>query len=305
MIGKLISLVGSSWPLVGGFFLLVVSLNLSGQGMNQEFLECVTTILSIEFTEKDGSKSSGTGTGIFYYEDRIGKAPRFWIISNRHVLYPKDRFPDKLTLHLRVSPNPNIPPIWHNVVFNSAQVKSLLRTYEDPEIDVAILDITKAFKIAANTFKSSLLVRFIEKNMRADALENFNVEIGNQLLTIGYPFAVYDDYNLTPIVKSGTVGSSYGRRFKNRPLFLIDCILYPGSSGSLVLSPPSKSLQLGSAISVSEYTHAPALGIYSGVPLFEVPDPENPTKTEKSTLGFGNVWYFWLIDDLMSYEKPN
>ena len=45
--------------------------------------------------------------------------------------------------------------------------------------------------------------------------------------------------NLFPIVKSGIIASRWKTGFKGKPYFLIDAKLFPGSSGSVVITKPA------------------------------------------------------------------
>ena len=118
---------------------------------------------------------------------------------------------------------------------------------------------------------------------------------------IGYPRGFYDQLHLFPIVKSGIVASRWGVPFQGKPYFLIDAKLFPGSSGSIVVSKPQQiAIHNGQIMYASEKQFA-FLGIYSGEPFLE----ERPIElgdlvvTQKSGFNVGIVWYGHLVRDLI------
>ena len=66
-----------------------------------------------------------------------------------------------------------------------------------------------------------------------------DVDITSEAVVIGYPFEFYDRVNKFPIVKSGIIASRWGSNFDGKPYFLVDANLFPGSSGSIVISRPT------------------------------------------------------------------
>jgi len=51
---------------------------------------------------------------------------------------------------------------------------------------------------------------------------------------VGYPSGLLDQHNVTPIVRRGITATPIWNDFENKPCFLIDAGVYPGSSGSPV-----------------------------------------------------------------------
>jgi hypothetical protein len=106
---------------------------------------------------------------------------------------------------------------------------------------------------------------------------------------------------LFPIVKSGIVASRWGAPFQGNPCFLIDAKLFPGSSGSIVVSKPQQlAVHDGQLLYAREKQFA-FLGIYSGEPFLE----EQPVElgdlivTRKSGFDVGIVWYGHLVGDII------
>ncbi len=131
---------------------------------------------------------------------------------------------------------------------------------------------------------------------------NISVEVADDAVIIGYPRGYYDDVHLYPIVKSGIIASRWGAPFKGRPYFLIDAKLFPGSSGSIVVSKPQEITIADGKIMYAKEKQFAFLGIYSGEPFLQ----ENPIDLDDMTIirkkGFdlGIVWYGYLIDEIIT-----
>ncbi|MFQ5794878.1 MAG: hypothetical protein ACE5JP_07500 [Candidatus Bipolaricaulia bacterium] len=65
-----------------------------------------------------------------------------------------------------------------------------------------------------------------------DVLENLAAI--EEITFIGYPSGLYDEHNVTPIVRRGITATPPWNNFRGQPAFLIDAGVFPGSSGSPV-----------------------------------------------------------------------
>ena len=54
------------------------------------------------------------------------------------------------------------------------------------------------------------------------------------IIFIGYPSGLYDDENLSPIIRQGITATPIWNNFQKQPIFIIDAGVFPGSSGSPV-----------------------------------------------------------------------
>jgi len=119
----------------------------------------------------------------------------------------------------------------------------------------------------------------------------------------------YDQFSKFPIVKSAVIASFWGMPFGGKPYFLIDAKLFPGSSGSIVISKP-----IGFVIENKQIFHPASgskqfafLGIYSGEPFRQ----SRPIETDELTIiskngyGLGIVWYFHLVTDIIKNGKKH
>ena len=98
---------------------------------------------------------------------------------------------------------------------------------------------------------------------------NIEVEASSDVLIAGYPKGFYDHINLFPIVKSGIIASRWGAGFQGQPYFLIDAKLFPGSSGSVVISKPIDLVVKDGQVMLASEKQFAFLGVYSGEPKLQ------------------------------------
>ena len=60
------------------------------------------------------------------------------------------------------------------------------------------------------------------------------ITTSESIAVVGYPNGIWDHANNLPIVRRGHTATRYTRDFQSRSDFLIDCAIFPGSSGSPV-----------------------------------------------------------------------
>ena len=128
-----------------------------------------------------------------------------------------------------------------------------------------------------------------------------NVEAATDIIVVGYPRGFYDKVNLFPIVKSGIVASRWGAGFDGQPYFLIDAKLFPGSSGSVVLSKPSDFMVKSGRLMHAKEKQFAFLGVYSGdhTLLDEPVEVGDLTITRRTSLDLGVVWYADLVEEIL------
>jgi len=178
--------------------------------------------------------------------------------------------------------------------------------HPDAEVDVCTIEVldllTEKIKDQGSRYQSWFA-------MHADNLpgkNNINVEVADEAVVIGYPRGFYDKVHLFPIVKSGIIASRWGVPFLGKPYFLIDAKLFPGSSGSAVVSKPQSLAIVDGHLMLAKERQFALLGIYSGEPfLQETPlEFEDMTIVRKTGFNVGIVWYAHLIDEIIDHGVP-
>ena len=170
----------------------------------------------------------------------------------------------------------------------------------DANIDIAVVRIGDKIKECVR--KGIPLMKFYAIH-ESDKPERVELEphAADDVIIAGYPRGYYDEKNVFPIVKSGIIASRWNKNFNANPYFLIDAKLFPGSSGSLVISKP-KAIKTkdGKLMFTSKEVFA-FLGVYSGEP-YTIQRPiefENFTIILKDNYNLGIVWYYHLVFEII------
>lgn len=263
--------------LVGLIFFLIADLR-EGQALNTSFLN---SSVFISFQMFSGRTSFGSGFLVFKQIDK--DEGHVFLVTNKHLLPPEGPSKSiKIRVVRRIGDNVQITGV--NVPVVGKNGKYLLSVYPHPkkDVDIAVINITKQIKeqeIQANWIPLSL---FATKNK----LNEENITIGDEIFLLGYPDAIYDPRNVSPILRQGVISTeptqgyafndSLRKKYPDLPEridgFLIDANVFPGSSGSLViLKPQSTTLGPHGSTMIGDAKKTPyVLGIVSGsIPIIE------------------------------------
>lgn len=254
------------------------------------------------------------GTGFFYNElgpkdlqdAQWREVKAVWIVTNRHVLFPiingKEVMPDQFVFHLRKIVDHGI--VWEPVFLDFDELKKRIRLHKDPEVDVVLVRV------------DDLLIERIKTDNRymqwsavgeEDLPGNNNIiaEVGDDVLVIGYPKGFYDEKNVFPIVKSGIIATRWGVGFNGKPIFLIDAKLFPGSSGSIVITKPINLTVIDGKVMCAKEKQFAFLGVFSGEPFRQHKPIEfdDITIIRKDSFNVGIVWYGQIVVDIVKEGK--
>jgi hypothetical protein len=259
------------------------------------------------------SKSLWTGTGFFYkreVKDDDGKIIDFklWLVTNRHVVLEKENsgkenLPTELKFNMRCVDSKTKSKIqWFPIVLNNKELTSVLRVHKNADFDVAVVEVTHHI---IDAIKSNPQFTFTYTAVSEDDIpqnNGFDIDICDDAIAIGYPRGYYDVVNLFPIIKSGIIASPWNVSFEGKPMFLLDVKLFPGSSGSLVISKPSNDISINGKLQSHPDKHFAFLGVFSGEPYkpgMPIKVDEELTIIKNSTYNLGVVWYSFLIDEII------
>ena len=255
----------------------------------------VTTLITTKYLDHDYSAS-----GFFFQKDlqdgETDLISNYWLVTNRHVIYAKDDFHhkkylmDSLTFRVRAEEKGTSKLTWIEVTLSKDDLRKKTKVLSNYGIDVAVIDIRDRVKEALGKIDDvSVTIAPITESNLADK-SKMPIEVCDDLMVIGYPKGYYDMANLYPIVKNGTIASMWAANFRGTKGFAIDAKLFPGSSGSLVISKPrTEDLDDKGFLVFKKEKIFYCLGIYSGQPLFN-----------GETLDLGQVWYYSLIPETIN-----
>jgi hypothetical protein len=108
-----------------------------------------------------------------------------------------------------------------------------LTQFTDTDLDLAMLPIGGLLNQLEQE-KRPVFFRSVSADLipSADALAALAAM--EEITFIGYPSGLYDEHNVTPIIRRGITATPPWNDFQGQPTFLIDAGVFPGSSGSPV-----------------------------------------------------------------------
>lgn len=190
-----------------------------------EFL--LHTTIRIE-TTVPGGISTGTGFFFNFCEDKAAGEHIPVIVTNKHVI--KDSITGTLCFSSIDSSNQNK----EHILITIDNFESQWILHPKQNIDLAILPIANLCKQAENSHKQLLRAALSKSYIpnQQEIIASFsNIE---DITVIGYPDGIWDFHNNKPIVRKGITATALQYNFQNKPIFLIDAAIFPGSSGSPV-----------------------------------------------------------------------
>ena len=266
------------------------------------------------------SDGSCSGTGFFYKvlgntdPDKAEipgyvRLDQLYLVTNRHVLVNEhNQLAASVTFHHRKVTAQGHD--WIPITLCGQDLHRRCKFHEIDEVDVALVEVADLLLDILSGPDSKQFLTFDSIGEGQVPNENtFPVEVGDDVLVVGYPRGFYDEYSKFPIVKSGIIASRWGFPFGGRPHFLVDAKLFPGSSGSLVISKPKS---FGSKDGELYYTKSGRkeflfLGIFSGeyYQRNNAIETENYVLISKEGFNLGIVWYYDVILAIIASGKPH
>jgi hypothetical protein len=220
----------------------------------------------------------GSGTGFFYTNAR----QELFLITNRHVVIDETRnfFPNTTRLLLHDSPTNLRSNRPYDVPLYVGSAKNWRET--TPVIDLIAIPLNHqeidTSGVVIRAFSASNLIP-----------RNVILDVGEDVLIIGYPLGVYfDEVNNLPVIRSGIIASAYPFGFQGHPYFLVDARLHKGTSGSPVLTKPKSMYKTTEANVVGDL---PMLLIGVNAATFPIPEGEEP-------LGLNAVFFASILTQL-------
>ena len=277
-------------------------------------LNIISTIIQTDYTNQ-----SSQGTGFFYQVlgeekndgdngDKKGvwrDIKELWLITNKHVVCKTDingniTLPERLSFNLRKIDGSNVK--WHSIHLSKTELQQRVKIHTNTNVDIAAISILDLVNNAIADTSNNIIGFSAVSEENLPGKNMIDVEVCDDAVTIGYPKGFYDTLNLFPIVKSGIIASRWGANFNGLPYVLIDAKLFPGSSGSLVISKPINQLISNNKIFTSTEKQFAFLGVYSGEPFRQSTPIEfdDFTIVRKDGFNLGVVWYSYLIPEILN-----
>ena len=222
-----------------------------------------------------GSTKVADATG-FFWEN----ADKIFLITNRHVVIGEDEqyYPDRIEFRVDRGDQVGYRQLWLS--------KALYRQNTQPvwmelchKIDIVAIEldpVIKTHKIRA--FSSGFVTP-----------DELVVDLGSDVSVIGYPLGFYDRVHNLPVIRNGAVASNFWVEFEEKPYFLIDARLHPGTSGGPVILKPTYTMR---------YKDGSAFDNVGGPGTFLLGVNSDEWSVEGQHLGLNTVWHSGLIEKL-------
>jgi hypothetical protein len=194
------------------------------------------------------------GTGFLFFQGvGFGKG-RIFLVTNKHVLPPEGK-PQEIKVRVVVRDQngaARVDAVSVPVVGRDGKYLKSVRVHPDPDTDVAAVNIAlEAFGAKFQLLIDALMTgKYLNTSMlmTSERLRFSSIGMGSPVYIIGFPDAIFDPRNVSPVLRSGIIATDPREGFSfNEGLrrtiafpehvngFLIDANIYPGSSGSLVV----------------------------------------------------------------------
>lgn len=196
--------------------------------MDQGFEKILRSTLKIScMTDFHNEDSFGTGFLMLYRKpDQPNQGNHILLITNKHVL-KTDLI--KLTfgiggLSYGLEPDSLYTHYFANVLKHKID-------HPDPRIDISLLPFGGAFSEISNLSPQFTVIDYTE----IISQESW-INIGTEVLYVGYPCGVMDATHNLPLMRYGIISSYPMLDFNGKPKFIIDSHAFGGSSGSPVFA---------------------------------------------------------------------
>ncbi len=220
-----------------------------------------------------------SATGFFYRE-----GTRTYLITNKHVVFDREKglYPDNLQIRVHTSQTSSISNRDITITLYGNDQRRLWLEHHNPRVDVVAIPIDNHIQAG------DLIHCFSSTDLPPP---DIILDVQDNCMVVGYPMGFHDAVHNFPIKRVGTIASPYGAHFprdgNEDPLFLLDAILHPGTSGSPVILPPTtarRTLEGAVARLILGSFPYQLLGINSGA---------------YPSLNLNLVWYAELIQEIV------
>lgn len=239
------------------------------------------------YLEGSGAGDTWSGTG-FCFALESDQGTVHVLVSNKHVLARAE------SLRVRmVASAGDRPRLGSATQMDVAGAASLVVGHPDPAVDVAVMPLSPVLeemaKNGAPPFFRSVSPEICLTPEGARGLDSIE-----DVLFVGYPNAIFDTKNFTPIARRGTTATPIQLDYRGEPAFLVDASIFPGSSGSPVfLSDTGTYRSRDGAVVVG--SRLVALGVLAAVHTAQVGGtaaalPARQTVQVETPMGLGIVY---------------
>jgi hypothetical protein len=191
--------------------------------------ELLFTTVRIETEGASGTLWHGTGFFFRFTTDNPQGFPV--IVTNRHVV--KGAKIGRFSIHEGVLDGDTFVPACTSDRIELEDFESKWIGHPDPDVDLCGMRLQPLLDSAEERGKALFTMNFGAKDVLTEEKMS-KLKAAEPILMVGYPNGLWDQSNNLPLLRRGITSSHPGMNFCWRPEFVIDCAVFPGSSGSPV-----------------------------------------------------------------------
>ncbi|MGY6412116.1 MAG: S1 family peptidase [Alkalilacustris sp.] len=232
---------------------------------------------------RDGAISCGTS---FYHQLVLldgRKVPV--LITNRHVI---EGF-DEVTMSFSTAVDLHTATEGDRRAIRYRELQSVAMYHPDPEIDLALICLGPILNSELNDGSIIRLTEVQERDFLSPEMGR-RLSFAENILVVGYPQGLWDRGKNLPLFRRGITATPCMIDYEGQPKFLIDCSIFPGSSGSPVFFYNYPSFVENDQIQFGERWGF--IGIVSAVMLYnaegEVIEEQVPTSMRRASARMPN-----------------
>jgi hypothetical protein len=192
----------------------------------------------------DNESTGAGGTGFFVSREFETNKNLVFLVSNKHVLAPKDLSPGETNrlatakVVITREENGQLTTGVLDITLREPDGTRRVVTHPNSNIDVAVIDVTSDV-VENGGVRKGFKVGWVREDRFAtlQTITNTHVTIGQQVVFLGYPLNLIEGKTAIAVARGGFVATPPERDFKSRPVFLVDSATIRGSSGSPVFLP--------------------------------------------------------------------
>lgn len=186
--------------------------------------QMIHSTVRIECSNSAGHKSMGTG--FFFNFPADGKIVPA-IVTNRHVIQGAVQGRFCITL----ANEQNEPAYGTQESIEVQDFEKAWIHHPDSSVDLVIFLVAPIINKLITHHKKPFFIGIDESLIpNKEFIENLTAM--EEIVVIGYPNDIWDIRNNIPIIRRGITATPYFIDYENKKDFLIDCAIFPGSSGS-------------------------------------------------------------------------
>lgn len=239
--------------------------------MNEAFLRSAVLV-----TFQNGPNNSSAGTGFFLFRPINGNQGQVLLVTNKHVLPPEGTAKNvQIRVAVGAGEKATVQLVEIPIVGLDGKYLPTVRLHPNVDFDIAAVNVTEA--VVRRSIQGTWLP--LDLLSTPARLKSENITVGDEVFLLGYPNAIFDARNVSPILRTGVIATVPAEGYAFNDMlrkqfglpdridgFLVDANVFPGSSGSVViLQQQATTIGPGGETVVSAAKKIPyILGIVSG-----------------------------------------